>query len=541
MPELVYNQNGDVKSVPVDDLDRAFDEFKQSLSSSRLEYRKKRKDTSSSFTWATLYDCLHEWSGKLDEIPKWGSLAYDEYLDKIWKQEPILAGTIYGMVSKAQSKPWRLEGGRNNTARVSQVLANAGYSFYKHGWSGLAGLSALDFYTTRIGFVWGVGRRGTTGPITSLEHVDALSCQLTAAYNKPVRYRSRETGQTFLYKAHEVIQENSMMLSREEQLGYGMCAVERAIYAIQLLLGLHQYDIEKLSNLPPEGIATITGMTKEEFFDAMQTYNDARKQNNSLTFPQVLWLLNINSPSEGIDVNLTPFSTLPEQFNRQVVVEQYVNILANAFGVSASDIWFMGGGPFGTGKEVELQHSFAKGKGEGEWFSRTQQVLNYELPPDVKFTYDTSDIEEDLNAAQTAKAWVEALLPLVERSQEMGVSPEKWMRLFQEKGVIPPWFLEQDEPEVRHIVESGSAHRMKSQEANDLIAFVWELGRTHEVPVITTYREKRPEMPPIRGMPIPDKEVERGARVTRKAIDAEQAIWRDIPELQVALEAEDNE
>ena len=132
-------------------------------------------------------------------------------------------------------------------------------------------------------------------------------------------------------------------------------------------------------------------------------------------------------------------------------------------------------------------------------------------------------------------------MPIVERSQEFDISPEKWMRLFQQKGIVPAWFVDQDEPEVRSVVGSGDAHRMK-QEANDLIAFVWELGRTHEVPVITTYRKKQaPELPPIRGEPIPEKEVERGARVTRKAIDAEQAIWRDIPELQVKLEAEASE
>jgi len=535
--ELTINGKGEVRRFPLDDLAQEFAEFKEDVNT-RLKYRKDRMDRGPALDML-LYDYINSLAKRKDVVPQRGTKDYDTYIDRLWKQEPILAGTVYGMVSKAQTKPWKIEGGRNNTTRVARMLNNAKYSYYKDGWAGFAGMSALDYYTTRIGQVWSVFRRGTEGPLTGIEHVDALSCVLTRSYTKPVRYMSAATGQQIRFKADQVIQEASLPLTREQEWGYGFCAVERALVAAQLLVGLHDYDLEKLCNLPPEGIAAITGMTYDEFIDCVTNWANQREQDNSKTFPQVLWLLNINNPAEAINVELTPFSTLPEQFDRGVVVEQYVNILANAFGVTASDIWFMGGGPFGTGREVEMQHLYAKGKGEGEWFSKTEQILNREFPPDVQFGFDTDNMEEDLNAAQTAKAWVEALMPLVEQSQSFGIPGDRWMRLFAEKGVVPTWFVDQSEPDIQTIITSDQTQRMKSKDANDLIAFVWELGKLKEVPVITTYRHvetvEKEAPPAIRGMPIPDKEVERGARVTRKAILAEQEIWGEIPELAKVL------
>ena len=547
MAEIIINQEGEIKSIPVNELDVAFEQFKQSLTrpDSRFKYRRERNEVVGADPFYYLHEFLTGFAKRADKMPKRGTREYDEAIDKLWRHEPILAGTVYGMVAKAQSKPWRIEGGRNNTTRAARLLADAKFSYYKAGWAGFAGVSALDFYTTRIGFVWAANRRGNKqyGTLSGLEHVDAHSCRLTGSWYRPVRYHSAETGQVIRFKQGEVIQENSMTIGREQDFGYGFCAVERALIAVKLLIGLHDYDIEKLSNLPPEGIAAISGMTYDEFMDSMTNWLGQRESDNSLTFPQILFLLNEQLPAQGINVELTPFSTLPEQFDRQTVVIQYVNILANCFGVSASDIWFMGGGPFSTGTEVEMQHTFARGKGEGEWFSLTEQVINRELPPDVEFSYDTKDIGEDLIAAQTAKAWVEVLLPLVEQSQNLGIDSNRWRTLLVEKGVLPEWMITTEGQVDRTLITADQTQRMK-EDSDAFVAFLWEAGRVHERPVLTVYRQAKdpvPEPSRIRGKPIPEGEAERGTRITRKAIEAEQEIWRGIPELAVHLEQEANE
>jgi hypothetical protein len=540
---VILDYGGELHEYAVEDIGDAFLEFKQERGTqSRLRYRKRRGDQASvlqGFSW--YYDeFLGEFAKKARKRPKRGTIAYDDWLDTVWMTEPILAGTVYGMVAKAQSKPWRIEGGRSNATRAANMLNDARYSFYKAGWGGFAGSSALDFYTRRIGYVWLTHRRGSKefGALEGLEHLDARSCALTGNSAKPVWYSSEETGQQIRLRPGEVIQENSLMLTRESALGYGYCAVERAMLAAEVLSKLHEYDTEKLSNLPPEGIASITGLTQDEFLDAIEAWKLGRVADSSAIYPQVLWLMNSMNPSEKISVDLTGFASMPDAFDRQAVVTIYVNILANAFGVSTSDIWFMGGGPFGTGKEVELQHSYARGKGEGEWFSTTQQLLNRELPSNVEFSYDTQNIEEDQIAAATAKGWVDAYMPLIEKSQDLDFTADQWKRLLVEKDVIPEWMITGEAPTERTLIRSDETSRMK--ETEDVIAFLWEAGKLHERPVITVYRQvdEPKDRPNIRGKPIPDHEVERGARVTRKAVLAEREIWGEIPELADYVEPE---
>jgi hypothetical protein len=241
--------------------------------------------------------------------------------------------------------------------------------------------------------------------------MDALCCQLTGNTKIPVEYNSELTGQRIRFKPGEVMHFSSLPSTREINVGAGFCAVSRALSAAKLLMGLHDYDAEKLNNLPPEGVAAVTGMTMDEFNDAISLWMAKRKQNDSLTFPQVLWLIG-SQPNSTVAVNFTGFSQLPESFDRTTVVTQYVNTLALCFGVDVREFWAVSSGALGTAGESEIQHLKAKGKGAGEFISITERHINGELPEGVDFEYDTKDIDEDLVAANTAKAWIDAFLPL---------------------------------------------------------------------------------------------------------------------------------
>lgn len=495
-----------------------------------------------------LYDMIRSFAAKGENMPKRGTSDYLAYLDRLWKEEPILAGTIYGMVAKAQSRQWKIVGTRNNAARAANLLNDAAYSYWKHGWWGFVGVSALDFYTCPNGVFWAVQRQSEFGQITSIEHIDSHACYLTGSYDTPVIYRSPVTGQQIVFKNGEIINFNSMMLGREVELGTGFCAVERAMKAARLLVALHDYDIEKLNNLPPEGLATVSGLTQDEFMDSLAIWREQRQAQNSLTYPQVLWLMS-QAPGAAVDVKLVPFSNLPENFSRGEMVNQYVNILANAFGVSASDIWFMGGGPFGTGKETELQHAYAKGKGEGEWFSITTQTINGEMPRGVNFSYDTSDIQEDLTAAQTAGAWVNALLPVMS-SNLMSVTEDDLRSLLVEKGILPDWMGDRRSDGRSVVTSSQTMSETTAKEMiEDVICLAWSGGKLSLVssvwPGMSFHKQAQseikpePEYPPIRGKPIPPAEAERGAFINKATRESEMKIWADIPELRGFVEVQE--
>lgn len=516
MAQIVINSRGETADVA--DIEQVFKEYK--AQKSKLDYRSQ-----TSLGMAGFYDFVRRIGDDYKDHPPRGTKEYYYYLDRLWRKEPILSGTVYGMVATAQTKPWVIEGGRNSANRTAQMLSNMQHSYWKYGWSGAAGAAALDYYTNPLGFFWATHRTGNKqyGSLSGLESVDAACCTLTGKHNQPVDYVSTTSGQTIHFKLGEIINITSLALTREREYGSGFCAVERAAQAANILVLLHQYEEEKLKRLPPQGIASITGMTKEEVMDAKALYDAQKRKGGNKTYSQVLFLV-ASRPDVKVGIELTPFSSLPDQFNRKTVVIQYVNILANAFGVSASDIWFMGGGPFSTGKEAEMQHIMSRGK-SGEWFSAVQFALNREIPKGVTFSFDTKNIEEDATAAATAKGWVDAISPLMQQSEQLGITSEQWKKLLVEKHVIPEWMIDEESDSERTLIQSQSL----KEDARDVVKFLWEMGQVKEQ-LPYRIRQKQEELI-IRGQPIKDSEVGRGMRPTKKSILAEQAVWGAIPEL----------
>lgn len=499
---------------------------------------KAYKQTDADIVVAPMFYHMMSLASKVDEIPRRGTTAYSRWIDKLWKEEPILAGAVYSMVAKMQAMNWKVEGGRNNSKRTAEMLARAQYMLGSD-WAGFIGSSAIDFYTQDNGVWWDVTRQGGKwGRMTDLAHIDTRNCIPTGNANVPMYYSSSVVGHTHMYKPGEYMHFASMILPNEGELGLGYCACSRAARAAKLLMALHSYDAEKLQNLPPEGIASVTGLTDREFRQAIRLWLAERKKNNSLTFPQVLWLIGSN-PNATVSVDIASFSTIPESFDRQTVVAQYVNTLALCFGVDTREFWAISTGALGTASEAEVQHLKARGKGGGEFITMVESQLNAELPDDVIFKFDTQDIEEDMVSATVAHEWIQAYLPLVAPALggEQIIDAKTFMRLLADKGVVPEWVVGDD----RVVVSSYEIHK---EELEDIVRFIWECGKLSgrllaEAAPINVRKEElivnTELLLPIRGTPIEGAEVLRGARVTGKAIRSEMEIWGTIPELQVLL------
>jgi hypothetical protein len=391
-----------------------FDEVNKSIGNkSKLDVR----DTDHDLAYVGLYNQLRQFTSRYQEIPLYGSAGEDEVYSTLWRTEPILAGAIYSMSAKMTAMSWRVTGKRQIALRHARMFANAAH-MDGTSWDGFLSSTTQDFYTTNRGVFWETPRVGDVeyGKLADIGHIDAMMCTLTGNTLKPMEYNSDTTGQSGVgFKPWEYVHFTSMPSPREADLGIGFCAVSRALRAAKLLIGLHDYDAEKLNNLPPEGVATVTGLTMDEFMDALTLWQNRRKADNSLTFPQVLWLIG-SQPNTDIKVGFQGFSQLPESFDRKDVINQYINTLAMCFGVDAREFWAISSGSLGTASESEIQHLKAKGKGSGEFITITERRLNSLLPEDADFGYDTQDIEEDATAATTAKLWIDAFLPLVTTS-----------------------------------------------------------------------------------------------------------------------------
>jgi hypothetical protein len=370
--------------------------------------------------------------------------------------------------------------------------------------------------------------------MSDLAYIDTRNCVLTGNADKPMYYTSSIVNDEHWYAPHEMIHFASMPLPEERDLGIGYCAVSRAARAAKLLMALHQYDAEKMNNLPPEGVAAITGLTDREFRQAIQMWLNERKKNNSLTFPQVLWLIGSN-PGAKVSVDMTAFSSLPESFDRKTVVAQYVNTLALCFGVDAREFWSISSGALGTSTEAEVQHMKSRGKGGGEFITLVEQHLNAELPNDVTFIFDKQDVEEDLVSAEVAKKWIDAYIQLLYPPVGLeGAKPvltvEEFKRLIAEKQVLPDWVVGDN----KVAISSADVHK---EDLQDIVRFVWTVGsKLREYTVYSMAQDvdsvvTKENGSKIRGKPIRDEEVERGASVTAKSVRSVHDWWGKIPEL----------
>lgn len=390
-------------------------------SNSKLEVRRTDHD----MAYAQAYTILRGFSRKGlrgcdGSLPGRGDPSRDSILCEIWKEEPILAGAVYSMTAKMAALRWTMTGRRNKSLESARILSRAAV-MGGYDWGAYISSGANDFYTTNRGFFTETAKNGDplTGSLSDIGHIDALNCILTGNSEYPMQYVSMTTGQSLRFRPGEYFHFASMPSPREMDLGAGFCAVDRSLRAATLLMGLHDYDEEKLNNLPPEGVAAVSGLTMQEFQDALEIWRAARERDESLTFPQVLWLLG-SQPESEVKVNFNAFSQMPESFDRKTVIEQYVQTVALDFGVDVREFWSISSGALGTAGESEIQHLKAKGKGPGEFITTTERHINGELPEGVDFAFDTQDIEEDANAAAVAKAWVDAFMPIYNLPQGEG-------------------------------------------------------------------------------------------------------------------------
>jgi hypothetical protein len=467
-----------------------------------------------------MYAGLREWyRSNVDKVPPRDDPNRDFHIAKMWQDEPILAGAVYSMVAKMSAMRWAVTGRRKKARDFAKILTESAH-FDGYSWDGFISSTANDFYTTNRGVFWETPRIGNYmyGKIAELGHIDSLCCDLTGNRSYPVLYSSEITGQSIRFRTGEYVHFASLPSPRERHLGAGFCAVDRAFRAAKLLISLHDYDDQKLSNLPPEGIAAISGLTMDEFMDALNMWRIQRTADKSLTFPQVLWLIG-SQPNAQVGVDIKGFSTLPESFNREQVVTHYISTLALCFGVDAREFWPISSGALGTSSESEIQHLKAKGKGPGEFISVVERHINAEVDEDTHFGFDTQDIEEDMNAAVNAKAWVDAYYPLYTgtpagkskaspggkpntemipdeeeipedsaanqvRGQvgamaapgapgpEQIIDKDQILRLLADKGVLPEWMMS----DARIRIDDTSIHLSKELDDNEYTSFVFEKG-----------------------------------------------------------------
>jgi len=400
---------------------------------------------------AAVFGSFLKWykRSEAEQVPVYAadSRARDAWLSKIWRLEPHLNGVVNSVVSIDKNRAWTLTGGRNQTNRYNTILRNAEDG---DGWRYFMSKASEAFYTSDMGALTEVGRDMPGGPARAIYHVDSQRCKLTGDRNGPLEYYPAG-GDMQTWAAGDYFRTTSMPATNEDFNGLGYCAVSRAWTLVQLMMAVYEHDLEKLGARAPKGLLLLQNISEQQWADAMKAREVDLSQRERDWFGGVAVLA--QEGVDQVDAKLVALSQLPDGFNLEQFTQLLMYGIALCFAYDPIEFWPVAAGALGRGKETEIQHMKATGKGGLDFVLSFQDRLQRELPPTLLFEFEQRDVSGEMKDAEVAKAWADVFA--VYASSGI-LDREEVRRLMVDQGIIPGDWTEAEESAQ---IDSGGEQR----------------------------------------------------------------------------------
>lgn len=382
----------------------------------------------------TFFNSVYWWVEELaSQEPAYqvDSRARDAWLSRYWMEEPHLAGVIDSVVNIDKNRAWALTGGRNQVNRYTAMLREAEAG---EGWRYFMNQQALSFYTTDLGALAELGRDGVGGPVRALYNLDSTLCRLTGEFERPLRYDKNKEA----WSRDDFFRVVSLPSPREEMMGLGFCAVSRVLKMSRLMIAVYQHDQEQLDATSAKGLLLLKGVSEQQWQDAMAARTQLMTAREQDYYGGVSVLA---SQTDDISATLVALSQLPAGFNIETTTNLLMYCYALCFGYDPREFWPTSQGSLGTGKESEVQHQKATGKGGADFMLSFQDRVQSILPPTLTFEFEQRDSEGMLLEAQVMQAWADVANTLFQNG--MGVlTREQTASLLVAQGMIPAEWTE---------------------------------------------------------------------------------------------------
>jgi len=355
------------------------------------------KENLESFSRAT-----YKWMAMEDiVIPPYtaDSRKRDEYLRSFALRENHLASVINSVCSIDKNRKWLMTGGRNQVRRSVEIAHAWKVAPSLDGWRTGFGVASESFYLTDMGSVIELGRQGKNGPLRAMYHVDPAKCKLMQNNKTPLVYYPPK-GKLQKWKMNDFMRVPSFPSTKEEFAGLGYCAVSRCIDLAMIMLAVYQHDKEQLGAQTPRGILTINGITQAQWETAMKARTEELGQKGNKYYAGITAIASMGPVP--IDIKLTALSQIPKDFKRKEFTDLLMYAYALAFGYDPIEFWPTQYGGLGSGKEAEVQHQKATGKGGMDFVNQFQEQFQLELPASVEFEFTQRDSAGDLLDAEVA-------------------------------------------------------------------------------------------------------------------------------------------
>ena len=374
----------------------------------------------------------------VEPVYRTDSRKRDTWLSEAWMKEPHLNGVINSVTAIDRNRDWSLTGGRNVVKRYSDMLREAEDG---EGWRYFCGRAALSFYTSDLGAVTEVGRDGPEGPARAFYNVDPSKCYLTGKLDLPLSYTPANAKEQ-MWRPVDYFRTTPLPTIREEFRGLGYCAVSRAWNLVQMLMAVYEHDMETLGAKAPRGLLLLQNISEQQWSDAM-TSREANLSKMEREYYGGVAVL-AQEGIDQIDAKLVALSQLPAGFDIEKVTKLLMLGVALCFGYDPIEFWPIESGALGRGRETEIQHMKATGKGGIEFVRSYQDRLQRELPPTLLFEFEQRDVSGELADAQVQKAWAE-VYTLYYGGGTGVLTADQVKQLMVKQGIIPAEWTEAEE------------------------------------------------------------------------------------------------
>lgn len=374
----------------------------------------------------------------------------DTWLAKVARKEPYLLGILQSVVSIDKNRGFTLVGGKIQVKKFVNILHNFQVAPDLFGWRNGMSVSAQNYYQADLGAVVEIGRSQLNGPLAALYTVDPTKCRLTGNIETPLKYNNGPADKQ-LWEPTDYFRVASFPSPSESMNGLGLCAISRCLELAKLLVSVFEHDREKLGSKAPKGILTINGgLTLDQWLRSLEESAADLKSLEREYYSGVQVL--VGELGANISVELTPLSSLPDDFDQEQFANMIIYGYALAFGYDPREFWPVSGGSLGTGRETEEQHRKATSKGGLDFALGFQEKLQDELPETIEFEFEQRDVTGDIAEVDFKKKQLEIINEMyqsVNARQEILITQPEARQLLVDANLIPDnWTPEEEDVQV---------------------------------------------------------------------------------------------
>lgn len=400
-----------------------------------------------------------------EEIEPWGQNVKlrDQQLRSFISQEPTFASALGMVAARNATFSWKLEGPEVQVKRYSRILQTANFG---KGWAHLMAQISIDLATQDSGAFIEVIRMADSekSPVVGLNALDAARCYPTGVDEVPVIYLDR-LGHYHWLKWYQIIHLTEIPATYEGLPGLQYCTLTRAMRACRIMRDIGIYLSEKIGGRNARAVTLVKGVTPEQIEAAWNQHRLRSDSAGLLRYSQPL-LVGAIDPKAEIGFQTLEIASLPDGFDLDLSMKQYIGQLAMAFMVDYQEFAPLPGGGLGTSAQSEVLHMKSRGKGPGLFMKLVAEALNFAvLPESVQFLWDDQDPDADKAAVETGKLRAESRALRIESGE---LTIEVARKIAFEEGDLSKEML--DALEAREAIEEDRVDEPLPSEEIDAIA-----------------------------------------------------------------------